>query len=286
MWGRRGAADHSGLGGPRARDDRGASAGSVALLKRGLAAYRDAFDVALKVDGGLDAAYEALLRYLAGQGDLESVQSLVAVAERHLDLDSSPARLYLAELMAESPQYPQEAVAAAYWGAFESALRAGTDISAAYRGWLGYLAHQGDLDGALALVPLARQHPGLDPASTLAGVVHSTRTADRLEDTVAMAERVSPALIAGGWSLAAADVRAEQAQALASLERSEEAIRVCEGAWASGCASVALANRHSLLLERAKRFREAAEICDRGIAIGEKGDQIAKRRARCLAKLS
>jgi hypothetical protein len=44
-----------------------------------------------------------------------------------------------------------------------------------------------------------------------------------------------------------------------------------------------LADRHSLPLDRAYRSEEATEACDHGLALGEEGDQIARRRPHCEA---
>lgn len=67
---------------------------------------------------------------------------------------------------------------------------------------------------------------------------------------------------------------------------SDEAIAWCERAWAGGWADQRVANRHSLILERAHRWADAAEVASRGCALpsSEYADGLAKRVLRCGKK--
>jgi len=236
----------------------------------------------------LDQAIDELERdRFPGEKGIERLREIISVLDESGDDDmAAEARLRLAEALRYSPKHGPAEVMAAYASAFGASTRVdGADVDGAFADWLDFVAAQRDLNGLFQLLAIATEHPGLDPSATLVGHVHSLRTGGEVERAIAAAQAVAPALAEAGWLAAAADVCAEHAQALAEAKQPGAAIEACEGAWTAGWASVVLANRHSLLLERAGRYAEAIAICDRGLAIGEKGDQIARRRARCEARL-
>jgi len=91
---------------------------------------------------------------------------------------------------------------------------------------------------------------------------------NRLEDAAASGERL-------------ADV-------LAKAGRVGDAVKACELLWDSGAADQAVANRHSLILEREKRFGDALAVAERGLTLADSSyaDALTKRVARCCKRLS
>jgi len=151
--------------------------------------------------------------------------------------------------------------------------------------WAGYLAGRQDIDGLAELIGIVGAAPDLIGYLGVRPLVHQMRTAGQVDAVIAAAERLSQLLAAASAMGDAADVCAEWAQALAESSRSEEALAVCEQARQSGWTSRDLANRHSLLLERAKDWAGAVVACDHGLGLAPGDEQLTKRQERCRQHL-
>jgi DNA polymerase III epsilon subunit-like protein/tetratricopeptide (TPR) repeat protein len=241
-----------------------------------------------------DQALEDLAAdHFPGETGIERLRAIVEVLEdAEYNEEAAEARLRLATALRFSPSHGHEEVSAAYAAAFEAATRIKEDDEEAKEGdedlvfddWLGYLLVTRDFEGIVRLVELSADRPKLDPTQ-IVGFVHSLRTGGEAELAIKTADVFSKALASAGRTAGAADVCAEWAQALAEANNADEALRVCEQALEQGWDSSTLANRESLLLERAKRWPDSLEVCRRGLQLDPSNDQIARRLDRCRAKL-
>jgi DNA polymerase III epsilon subunit-like protein/tetratricopeptide (TPR) repeat protein len=76
------------------------------------------------------------------------------------------------------------------------------------------------------------------------------------------------------------------ADAYAKAGRTDEAISICDQAWQERFADQQLANRHSLILERAGDYSHAADVARRGLQLADTRhrDALTKRIDRCIRK--
>jgi tetratricopeptide (TPR) repeat protein len=231
--------------------------------------------------------------HFPGEAGIERLRAIVEVLESaDYNEEAAEARLRLAAALRFSPCHGHEEASAAYAAAFEAATRIKEDDEESEEGdeglvfddWLGYLLVTRDLEGVVRLVELGADRPNLDPTQ-IVGFVHSLRTGGEAELAIKTADVFSKALASAGRMADAANVCAEWAQALAEANKADEALRVCEQALEQGWDSSTLANRESLLLERAKRWADSLEVCRRGLQLDPSNDQIARRLDRCRAKL-
>lgn len=150
--------------------------------------------------------------------------------------------------------------------------------------WLGFLESKEDVD---SIVRLAREFPAdtWDWRSLrLSKFVREQRLSGNFDE----ANRIAILLVEFYERIDArapgADVLSEWAQALDESGRRAEGLTVCEFGWRMAWTNESLANQHSLMLERDRRWEDAIDVCDRWLALKPKSEQIKKRRRRCAAK--
>ena len=194
-----------------------------------------------------------------GKRGLERLRQIVQTFEAADDDSLLEARLQLADLLRYTPGHPPSEVASTYAAAMIDARaldeRDGIDphdragaVSGVYDAWMRYLIAQRDIESIVDLVRASNSRPELDSAVAVT-FVHTLRTHGELDLACTAAAALSAALTSAGRTAAAGDTFSEWAHALADAGNPQDAITVCEQAWASGCASRQLADRHSLLLE-------------------------------------
>lgn len=231
-----------------------------------------------------------------GKRGIERLRRIVQTFEAAEDDDLVEARLQLATLLRYTPGHAPSEVVSIYVAAMVDARaqdeRDGIDahepgaaVSDVYDDWMRYLIAQRDIESIVDLVRVSASRPELNPSMAVT-FVHDLRTHGELDFARTAAETISVALASVGRQAAAADTCSEWAHALADAGKLEEALAVCEQASASGWSSRQLVNRHSLLLERAKRWSEAVDLCERGLQLFADDEQISRRRARCEKKLT
>jgi DNA polymerase III epsilon subunit-like protein/tetratricopeptide (TPR) repeat protein len=228
----------------------------------------------------------------SGEAGIGRLRKIINVFQEHGEDELVEAQLKLATMLRYSPKHGNDEVVGAYKTAFDMALKLGEDesfvgVEEVFWDWQDYLESQRDIGGLCELIAMVSKIPTIDSSfSLIPALVHRLRTGSEFELAMSAADRFSKVLGSVGANTAAADVCAEWAQALAENDRSTEAIEIAEQAWTNGWASVQLANRHSLLLERQRDFAEAVAICDRGLQLEPSNEQIAKRRDRCQKKVT
>jgi DNA polymerase III epsilon subunit-like protein/tetratricopeptide (TPR) repeat protein len=231
-----------------------------------------------------------------GKRGIERLRRIVQTFEAAEDDDLVEARLQLAMLLRYTPGHAPSEVVSIYAAAMVDARaqderdgidahEGGAAVSDVYDDWMRYLIAQRDIESIADLTRASASRPQLDP-SVAVTFVHALRTHGELDFARAAAEIISVALASVGRHAAAADTCSEWAHALADAGKLQEALAVCEKASASGWSSRQLVNRHSLLLERAKRWGEAVDLCERGLQLFADDEQISRRRARCEKKLT
>jgi len=226
-----------------------------------------------------------------GEEGVGRLRRIFAAFVKDGDDEAWQVALQLAQLLRYEPGHSDEETARA----FEEAMVIAMKVHFAERAdaqsevldaWADFLTMHQDVDGLVALIEWAASDKALRDLLAPAGLVHRMRTAGQFDMVCRSAEKLSRALGAAGASEEAANVCAEWAQALADDATTAEALAICERSWSSGWGSRTLANRHSLLLERQREWRAALEVCDRGLRLAPGDDQIIRRRARCLKKLT
>jgi DNA polymerase III epsilon subunit-like protein/tetratricopeptide (TPR) repeat protein len=231
-----------------------------------------------------------------GKRGIERLRRIVQTFEAAEDDDLVEARLQLATLLRYTPGHAPSEVVSTYAAAMVDAKgqdeREGIDengsdsaVPEVYADWMSYLIAQRDIESIADLTRASASRPQLDP-SVAVTFVHALRTHGELDFARTAAEIISVALASSGRQAAAADISSEWAHALADAGKLEEALAVCQQASASGWSSRQLVNRHSLLLERAKRWSEAVDLCERGLQLFPDDEQISRRRTRCQHKLT
>lgn len=231
-----------------------------------------------------------------GKRGIERLRRIVQTFEAAEDDDLVEARLQLATLLRYTPGHAPSEVVSIYAAAMVDARaqderdgidahEGGAAVSDVYDDWMRYLIAQRDIESIANLIRASASRPQLDP-SVAVTFVHALRTRGELDFARTAAEIISVALASVGRQAAAADTCSEWAHALADAGKSEEALAVCAQASASGWSSRDLVNRHSLLLERAKRWSEAIDLCECGLELFPDDEQIFRRRARCGKKLT
>lgn len=160
------------------------------------------------------------------------------------------------------------------------------------RAWWEYTERRRDVEDLINLynaasAPHLRYGQFSEPGRLAAQSIRSYVYANELP----VAERLYTALTPNwpdncGYELSLAIER--WAFVLAGDGRTDEALAICENAWARGWTSEELANRHSLILERLKRYEEALDIAERGLTLPPHHDREAleKRALRCRERLA
>ena len=231
-----------------------------------------------------------------GQRGIERLREIVETFAATDDDDLLEARLKLAELLRYTPGHEPSEVVSIYKAAMADAEardeidgveagESGSTVSDVYDDWMRYLIGQRDVESLANLVRASASRPEFNPSAAVT-FVQALRTHGEPDFARTAAEIVSTAFASVGRLAAAADTCSEWAHALADAGEPEEALAVCGHASASGWVSRALVNRHSLLLERAKRWREAVDLCEQGLELFPDDEQLSRRRARCEKKLT
>jgi DNA polymerase III epsilon subunit-like protein len=161
--------------------------------------------------------------------------------------------------------------------------------------WWEYLAKRRDVAGLAQLFDRLTDSRARYPAHARPAMLAAqsiTAAAKGGETIVAsqLFDALLPALARHGSARDLGEACYSIATALEAAGQQDAAVEICELAWASGWATQELANRHSLILERAKRFADAAIVAEKGLPLPSNWtagarDSLEKRRVRCLKKL-
>jgi len=207
-----------------------------------------------------------------GETGLARLRHILKVFLAEEDEQAPEVALKIAEFLRYAPKHTHDETVAAYTTALSLAQTSPTDeeerkwaIQDAVRDFADYLGGRQDIDSLADLVRTVGSDNDLISYLGLRNLVHQMRTAGQVDAAIAAAEALSASAAAVGANTEAADICAESVQALAESGRGTDAIEVCERAHASGWVSRGLANRHSLILERAKDWAGALEMCNQGL---------------------
>lgn len=158
--------------------------------------------------------------------------------------------------------------------------------------WWEYLEHRRDVTALTELFDLVTSHRSLRVGSLVAdlasGAINRAGYAGELTVMASLWEQLEHR-----WPVDATAARARAGERVAAAyeraARIDDALATCEQAWAQGWADAAVANRHSLILERAKRNRDAVAVARRGLDLEPASgytEQLTKRIVRCERRLS
>lgn len=228
-----------------------------------------------------------------GAAGLARLRHILEVFLAEGDDQAADVALRVAQFLRYDPGHAHDETQAAYATAFAVARALPADdgdhqlwaVRDVVGDWSAYLAGRQDINGLASLAVVVGTDSDLLASLGMRALVHQMRTAGQIEAAVAAAERLAPLLAAGGASGEAADVCAEEAHGLADSGRLDEALEVCDRARARGWSSRDLANRHSLLLERAKNWTAAVAACEEGLKASPADEQLTKRLDRCARHL-
>lgn len=218
-----------------------------------------------------------LLKVFLAEEDEQAPEVALKIAE-HLREDSKHDRKETTEAYANA-----SAIAQTF--PFDDTEEREWALRDAVGDWAEYLAEQQDISNLVSLVRTVGSDKELIEAVGAGNLVHRMRASGNIDPAIEAAKELSAEIAAVKANLEVANICAEWAQALADSGRSPEAIEVCERALSSGWLSRDLANRHSLILERAKDWHRALEVCNMGLELAPGDEQLSKRRARCLQHL-
>ena len=224
-----------------------------------------------------------------GEKGVATLRRIVAAFETVKDDDLWRAKLRLAQQLRYQPTYGPNQVNEAYRAASAAALEAGEEEfddeapDEVLDDWLAYLIAQQDVAGVVELVRMAAGRSDFDPSYSISKLVGQLAQGDLVVGNAACLE-LAGVFAEIGSSGTSGNLCETWARALAQRGDIEEALRACHNAWRAGWDSRDLANRHNLILERAKRWPEAVAICERGLLLAPGDEQISKRLSRCAAK--
>lgn len=249
-----------------------------------------------------EAAERAAERLLDGRFEgasgIRRLRQIITILEGHEDLlsEMAEAKAQLASLLSSSA--PPGDVLAAYRDAYATAVAAGEqwatpgdaledvyDEAASVLGdWMSWAADRGD--AALVWELLTKEIPRRGsqvPTWILVRLVRRLHEGGD-EEATEVGGKLATFVAERGQLDGAAEIVAASARALYEGGRTEEALVLCRKGGEKGWMSRELANRWSLVLERERRFEEAAEVCVVGLTVVPADEQIAKRLDRCRAK--
>lgn len=229
-----------------------------------------------------------------GDAGLKRLHHILEVFLAYEDEQAPEVALRIADYLRDDAKHGHEETMEAYANAFTIAQTFPFDedeerrcaVEDVISGWAEYLAEQQDIDHLVGLVETIGSDKELIGSIGARDLVHRMRTSGKIDAAVDAAEKLSARMASAGAILEAADICAEWAQALADSGRSSEAMEVCDRARTFGWESRDLANRYSLILERAKNWEQALEVCNKGLELAPEDEQLYKRRDRCLKHLT
>lgn len=223
-----------------------------------------------------------------GEKGVTTLHRIVAAFETAKDDDLWRAKLRLAQQLRYQPKHGAEEANEAYRAAYESALEADEEFDEeapdeVLDDWLAYRIAQQDVAGVAELVRMSPSRSAFDPSYGVTKLISQLAQGDSAVGGAACSE-LAEVFAEIGSPRTSGDICETWARALAERGDVADALRACDDAWIAGWGSRNLANRHSLILERAKRWPEAAAVCERGLVLAPGDEQISKRLSRCSAK--
>lgn len=223
-----------------------------------------------------------------GEKGVTILRHIVESFEAAEDDDLWRAKFRLAQQLRYQPNHGPDEVNAAYRAAYEAALVVDEEFDEeapdeVLEDWLAYRIAQRDVSGVVELVKLSPGREAFLPTYSVPKFMAQLADGDAAIASAACSELASAFAEIGSPSTAG-DICEAWARALAERGDVEASLAQCDAAWSAGWGSRSLANRHSLILERAKRWTEAMSVCEKGLALAPSDEQISKRLTRCSAK--
>lgn len=249
----------------------------------------------------LSTWFEGGFTGLDGIARLETITVVLerypAEAQSAIDALNTLADLYIrhggrdAEVTAAFGRALSLAVA---WGQAEPADdewdRPASALSDVVSGWWTYIERRRDVDSLMGLFDRVTHSDAREGRwNTVAELAVRSLRLYACAGEVIVARRLCEQMLqrpTTSWPTAAFDDALERfAAAYEKAGEVESALGVCEAAWSLGHAGLAVANRHSLILERSGRFSDAIDVARRGLDLAP-AEQLTKRIVRCARKLT
>ena len=167
--------------------------------------------------------------------------------------------------------------------------RPASAVSEVVSGWWSYIERRRDIEALMGLFDQVTQSGVREGKwNTVAELAVRSLRLYACADEVVVASALYDQMLQRStavWPSPGIDDALERlAAAYEKAGQVDDALAVCEAAWSIGHAGAAIANRHSLILERAGRFGDAVGVARRGLGFGA-GEQLSKRIVRCEKKL-